>query len=222
MKSFVLALPCCCLALLPLNARGDIAEAEDAAWRMGVKYRDRGFYLQDVQQYGIMKVGNDDYRKFKLRIVKGLDYVFLTALDTAVDLVPGKPIPRKVAEKLEDIDLYVYSDVGQLIMSDSRDQDREGDAAPDGSKEKPFVLSMAGVQFRADYRRGSGCVPSDPRTSSGWQTLGLWVGMSSSATGEPPLLLLAVHRQRLARPRPHHYQLRLPFPPNKNSFLMTL
>jgi len=122
------------LGIPALPVQADVASAEDVAWRMAIKYKDRGFNLHDVARYGTLSLPTQNYRKFKLRIVKGLDYVFLAALDAADKLGRPKDV-KELVQSWDDLDIYVYSDVGQRIVDDTRD----------------LKASMAGVQFRAEY-----------------------------------------------------------------------
>lgn len=103
----------------------DVTDAEDVAWKIGAKYQTRGYSLYDTGAHGTFKLGAEGgtYQQFNLRVVKGVDYVFLAAGDF----------------EEQDLDLYVYSDVGQLIIEDRRGPDTQD------------KTNMAGVNFRADY-----------------------------------------------------------------------
>lgn len=101
------------LAVPPLWA--DPAEAEDTAYRMAKRYVDKGFAMAPTDNYGV--AGGGEGIKFLIPVNKGLDYVFLVGTD----------------QMAVDVDLYVYDDVGGLILDDRR------------------VGRLAGVQFRSSY-----------------------------------------------------------------------
>jgi len=93
----------------------DPAEAEDTAYRMAKKYVDKGFNMAPTDNQGVMGAGGSV--RFLVPVNKGLDYVFLVGTDLAA----------------KDVDIYVYDDVGGLILDDRRPG------------------RLAGVQFRSSY-----------------------------------------------------------------------
>ena len=99
----------------PHPALADPAEAEDTAYRMAKRYVDKGFAMAPTDNYGV--AGGGEAIKFLIPVNKGLDYVFLVGTDAMA----------------VDVDLYVYDDVGGLILDDRR------------------VGRLAGVQFRSSY-----------------------------------------------------------------------
>lgn len=105
-----LALLCATPTLL--NASPE--HAEERAYQVAAKYRDRGFYVQPINS-GLL--GRGQMYKVTIPVVRGLDYLVIAAGDAAA----------------QDIDVYVYSDLGTLILDDRR------------------PLSDALVQFRAQY-----------------------------------------------------------------------
>lgn len=97
----------------PLKA--DPREAEDIAYRMATSYVAKGFSMAPTDNSGVMGAGQAI--RFLIPVTKGLDYVFLAGGDkSAIDL-----------------DVYVYDEVGNLILDDRRPS------------------RYAGVQFRASY-----------------------------------------------------------------------
>jgi hypothetical protein len=110
-----LTLASCILFLLAASAKADPAKAEDDAYSMAVHYTARGFYMSPTNTSGI---GGAGYTiKVLIPVSKGLDYVILVGRDAFA----------------RDIDLYVYDEVGQLILDDRRRDSR------------------AGVKFRSSY-----------------------------------------------------------------------
>jgi len=104
------------VGLLSLSiAQADPAEAEDTAYRMARKYLDKGFAMAPTDHSGVCGGGNAI--EFLIPVNKGLDYVFLVGTDKAAI----------------DVDLYVYDDVGSLILDDRR------------------IGRLSGVQFRSSY-----------------------------------------------------------------------
>lgn len=107
-----------CLVLASAASRplfADPAEAEDTAYRMAKRYIDKGFAMAPTDHSGVSGAGNAI--EFLIPVNKGLDYTFLVGTDKAAI----------------DVDIYVYDDVGSLILDDRR----------------PGRLS--GVQFRSSY-----------------------------------------------------------------------
>ncbi|HEY5704957.1 MAG TPA: hypothetical protein VIS96_05220 [Terrimicrobiaceae bacterium] len=93
----------------------DPVEAEDTAYRMARKYTEKGFAMAPTDHSGVC--GGGTAIEFLIPVNKGLDYVFLVGTDLAA----------------RDVDIYVYDDVGGLILDDRRPG------------------RLAGVQFRSSY-----------------------------------------------------------------------
>ncbi|MEI8311983.1 MAG: hypothetical protein WCH98_14635 [Verrucomicrobiota bacterium] len=93
----------------------DPAEAEDTAYRMAKRYIDKGFAMAPTDHSGVTGAGSAI--EFLIPVNKGLDYTFLVGTDKAA----------------LDVDIYVYDDVGGLILDDRRPG------------------RLAGVQFRSPY-----------------------------------------------------------------------
>jgi len=102
------------LAVAPF-AKADPREAEDVAYRMATAYVAKGFSMAPTDNSGVL--GGGQAVRFLIPVTKGLDYVFLAGADKSA----------------LDVDVYVYDEVGNLILDDRR-----------GTK-------LAGVQFRAAY-----------------------------------------------------------------------
>ena len=99
--------------LLPASA--DPVEAEDVAYRMAKTYTDKSFAMAPTDNSGLLGAGG--VVQFLVPVNKGLDYVFLAGTDAMA----------------KDVDIYVYDEVGGLILDDRR------------------RLQTAGVQFRSPY-----------------------------------------------------------------------
>jgi hypothetical protein len=112
---YLLALSFCVACLVVPTAFADPAKAEDDAYHMAVHYTATGFYMSPTNTSGI--AGTGFTVKVLIPVSKGLDYVILIGRDTFA----------------RDIDLYVYDEVGQLILDDRRPSSR------------------AGVKFRSSY-----------------------------------------------------------------------
>jgi hypothetical protein len=97
----------------PLEA--DPHEAEEIAYRMAASYVAKGFSMTPTDHSGVLSNGQAE--RFLIPVTKGLDYVFLAGGDQAA----------------LDIDVYVYDEVGNLILDDRRPS------------------RYAGVQFRSSY-----------------------------------------------------------------------
>ena len=93
----------------------DPVEAEDVAYRMAKTYTDKSFAMAPTDNSGLLGAGG--VVQFLVPVNKGLDYVFLAGTDAMA----------------KDVDIYVYDEVGGLILDDRR------------------RLQTAGVQFRAAY-----------------------------------------------------------------------
>jgi hypothetical protein len=98
-----------------VSSKADPAKAEDEAYKMAVRYSQLGFAMSPTNHSGL---GGSGYTvRFLIPVSKGLDYVFLVGGDLAA----------------RDIDIYVYDEVGSLILDDRRSDAR------------------AGVKFRSSY-----------------------------------------------------------------------
>jgi hypothetical protein len=115
----------------------DPAEAEDTAYRMAKKYMDKGFAMAPTDHSGVSGAGAAI--EFLIPVNKGLDYTFLVGTDKAAI----------------DVDIYVYDDVGGLILDDRRPG------------------RLAGVQFRSPYNGTAKVymVMSNARGLAGWYVL---------------------------------------------------
>lgn len=103
------------LLMHTLPCYADPAQAEDDAYKMAFRYIQKSFAMSPTNSSGL---GGAGYTvRLLIPVSKGLDYVILVGGDRAA----------------RDIDLYVYDEVGSLILDDRRD-DRH-----------------AGVQFRSSY-----------------------------------------------------------------------
>ena len=145
----------CCLivallatAQFPLKA--DPAKAEDDCYNMAVYYTQRGFAMSPTNTSGLGGAG------FTVRLLipvsKGIDYVILVGRDVAA----------------RDLDLYVYDEVGTLILDDRR------------------TASRAGVKFRSSY---SGTVQAyvHMARASGLAAYAVLVGRRGEDKGAPPI-----------------------------------
>src|SRR4051812_17162686 len=112
---FILGLLLCAVCSVPSISLADPAKAEDNAYQMAVRYTATGFYMSPTNTSGIAGAGYTV--KVMIPVSKGLDYVILIGRD----------------QFARDIDLYVYDEVGQLILDDRR------------------ATSRAGVKFRSSY-----------------------------------------------------------------------
>jgi hypothetical protein len=86
----------------------DPAAAEDDAYKMSGHYTSTGFAMTPTNTNGVGGPGT--IVRFIVPVSKGLDYVFLAGIDAAV----------------LDLDLYVYDEVGNLILDDRRSERRAG------------------------------------------------------------------------------------------------
>ncbi len=96
------------IALSTVCAFADPSAAEEDAYGMSVYYTQRGFAMAPTNTNGVGASGT--MIRFIVPVSKGLDYVFLAGIDTAV----------------RDIDIYVYDEVGSLILDDRRPTRRAG------------------------------------------------------------------------------------------------
>ena len=90
------------LSLLPFPAHADPAGAEDNAYRIAVKFVQRGFAMAPTNNSG---VGGSGFTvRFLVPVSKGVDYIFLCGMDAMV----------------QRSGIYVYDEVGNLILDDRR------------------------------------------------------------------------------------------------------
>jgi len=90
------------------TALADPSSAEEDAYSMSVYYTQRGYAMAPTNTNGVGAAGT--MIRFIVPVSKGLDYVFLAGIDLAV----------------QDIDIYVYDEVGSLILDDRRPSRRAG------------------------------------------------------------------------------------------------
>lgn len=115
LKAFIPLLAAVLLGFVLPSASADPAKAEDAAYRMAATYVTRGFMMAPTNNTG---VGGSGYTvRFLVPVSKGVDYVFLCGMDLMV----------------ERSGIYVYDEVGNLILDDRRGR------------------RLSGVQFRSSY-----------------------------------------------------------------------
>jgi hypothetical protein len=95
--------------------KADPAQAEDVAYRMATTYIAKSFQMAPTDHSGVL--GSGQAIRFIIPVTKGLDYVFLAGAD----------------DFAKDVDIYVYDEVGGLILDDRRSS------------------KLAGVQFRSAY-----------------------------------------------------------------------
>jgi hypothetical protein len=119
LRTLLVSGSCASLLLLGHSSYGDPAKAEDECYNMAVRYTQRGFAMSPTNVSGVGPAGY--VVKVMIEVTKGLDYLILVGGD-------------KFAK---DLDLYVYDEVGQLILDDRRGTGKGG--------------QFAGVKFRADY-----------------------------------------------------------------------
>ncbi len=181
MKLQILLISGGCTALFafaPL-VHADPAKAEDECYNMAVRYTARGFYLSPTNTSGVGTAGFTV--KVMIAVTKGLDYLILVGGDAfAIDL-----------------DLYVYDEVGQLILDDRRAQ------------HDPHARHVAGVKFRSSYtgtaeafvhiararglasyavlvgRRGIETAPGEEPRSLGWEPSFKMEGSATPASQAP-------------------------------------
>jgi len=155
------------LAVLVLSLRpaaADPAEAEDVAYRMAKTYIDRSFVIAPTDNFGL--VGEGGVIQFLVPVNRGLDYVFLAGTDGMA----------------RDVDIYVYDEVGNLILDDRRRQKNAGVQFRSSYNGTANVyLHMAGAEGIASWcvlvgRRGEGKrslqsgLPGDPGATTGATT----------------------------------------------------
>lgn len=96
------------LACMTGTVLADPSAAEEDAYSMSVYYTQRGYAMAPTNTNGVGASGT--MIRFIVPVSKGLDYVFLAGIDNAV----------------KDIDIYVYDEVGSLILDDRRPARRAG------------------------------------------------------------------------------------------------
>jgi hypothetical protein len=111
----VMAVLLAAIAMFPSPVRADMVKAEDVAYRMATSYVAKSFNLSPTMQSSILAGGQ--FVRYTIPVARGVDYVILVGTDDAV-LNTG---------------IYVYDEVGGLILDDIRGKSR------------------AGVQFRSSY-----------------------------------------------------------------------
>ncbi len=111
----LIALLIAAIAMLPLPVRADMVKAEDIAYRMATSYVAKSFNLSPTMQSSILSGGQ--FVRYTIPVARGVDYVILVGTDDAV----------------VNTGIYVYDEVGGLILDDIRGKSR------------------AGVQFRSSY-----------------------------------------------------------------------
>ena len=125
------------------SAFADPSSAEEDAYGLSVFYTQRGFAMAPTNTNGVGASGT--MIRFIVPVSKGLDYVFLAGIDLAV----------------QDIDIYVYDEVGGLILDDRRPTRR------------------AGVKFRSSYN-GTVQVYLHLRSANGLGAYSVLVGRRGS------------------------------------------
>ncbi len=145
-SAFVTAL----VALSQLPVQADPAKAEDDCYNMAVYYTARGFAMSPTNSSGLGGAGYT--MRLLIPVSKGVDYVILIGRDAAA----------------RDLDLYVYDEVGTLILDDRR------------------ATSRAGVKFRSSY---SGTVQAYVHIAraSGLAAYAVLVGRRGEEKGTTPM-----------------------------------
>jgi hypothetical protein len=136
------------LAAFSSTAKADPREAEDIAYRMATSYVAKGFSMAPTDNSGVL--GSGQAIRFLIPVTKGLDYVFLCAGD----------------QSALDIDVYVYDEVGNLILDDRRPS------------------KNAGVQFRSAYN-GTAIVYLNMARANGLASYYVLVGRRGVAKEAP-------------------------------------
>lgn len=98
MKRLIMAFS---LLSLAASSFADPEDAEETAYQIAAKYRDRGFYILPVQA---KMLGRGQTYELTIPVVRGMDYLIIVAGDAAA----------------KDLDCYVYSEVGSLVIDDRR------------------------------------------------------------------------------------------------------
>jgi hypothetical protein len=133
--------------------KADPREAEDVAYRMATSYVAKGFSMAPTDNSGVL--GGGQAVRFLIPVTKGLDYVFLCGAD----------------QSALDVDVYVYDEVGNLILDDRRS----------GSSGK-----LAGVQFRSSYN-GTAMVYLHMARADGLASYYVLVGRRGAAKAGNPI-----------------------------------
>lgn len=95
-------------SFLTTKLSADPAKAEDDCYNMSVRWTQRGYAMSPTNYTGL---GGSGYTvRFIVPVTRGIDYVFLAGVDEAV----------------QDLDIYVYDEVGNLILDDRRADRRAG------------------------------------------------------------------------------------------------
>jgi hypothetical protein len=142
----------CSLLLAVVSSHADPAKAEDDCYSMAVHYTERGFYMSPTNTSGVAQAGYAV--KVLIPVSKGLDYVILVGRDAFA----------------RDIDLYVYDEVGQLILDDRRSDSRAGVKFRSSySGTVQAIVHIARAQGMASYailvgRRGASKEGEEPAT----------------------------------------------------------
>ncbi len=131
------------------SSKADPREAEDVAYRMAQSYVAKSFSMAPTDNSGVLGAGQAI--RFLIPVTKGLDYVFLCAGD----------------QSALDLDVYVYDEVGNLILDDRR------------------VSRYAGVQFRAGYN-GTAVVYLHMARANGLASYYVLVGRRGTAKDTSP------------------------------------
>jgi hypothetical protein len=148
MKNKLLRLILAVGIVVPNIAVSDPATAEDDCYKMAVYYRDRGYAMTPTNYTGLG--GSGHTVKYSIPVSKGLDYVFLVGRDG----------------NARDIDIYVYDEVGNLILKDVR------------------ADSRAGIKFRSAYN-GTAFAYVHMARASGLAAYAVMVGRRGNDKGEP-------------------------------------
>jgi hypothetical protein len=119
LRNLLVSSSCFSLLLFATSSYADPAKAEDECYNMAVNYTARGFAMSPTNVSGVGTAGY--VVKVMIEVTKGLDYLILVGGD-------------KFAK---DLDLYVYDEVGGLILDDRRGARKGG--------------QFGGVKFRAEY-----------------------------------------------------------------------
>ena len=147
MKSTSLLLAAALLGAPPF-LRADPTTADDDCYKLADHYTRLGFAMTPSNYTSTG--GSGHTVKYNIPISRGLDYVFLVGADLSA----------------RDIDIYVYSEVGNLILKDVR---------PD---------RHAGVKFRADYN-GTVIAYVHLARASGLASFSVMVGRRGAEKGSP-------------------------------------
>jgi len=149
------------------SAFADPSSAEEDAYSMSVYYSQRGYAMAPTNTNGVGATVT--MIRFIVPVSRGLDYVFLAGIDLAI----------------RDIDIYVYDEVGSLILDDRRPARR------------------AGVKFRSAYN-GTVQVYLHLRSAEGLGAYSVLVGrrgaVRESYTPESPDATLTTNPSGVTEP----------------------